>query len=62
LGKTNIAKNLYDAFERRDYAMSLSQTGEFKPLMCHLMPAQGEAKYCNSDDEFQSFVREYMSQ
>ena len=65
-GKTSTSKNLYDAFERREYAEYLwtsradKKYWEVPPLSCQLAPSHGETKYCKSEDEFNAFVAEYM--
>jgi hypothetical protein len=54
--KIYTLKNLYDAFERRDYALFTSGN----PLFCQLLPSFGQTKYCTTQEEFDSFVAEYM--
>jgi hypothetical protein len=67
-GETTTSKNLYDAFERRDYASYLwtTRTGkkywEVSPISCQFGPSYGQTKFCKTEDEFNTFVSEYMQQ
>jgi hypothetical protein len=55
--------NLYDANERRDYGYYQWTTQKGKqPLSCQSVPTYGQMKYCSSEEEFNAFVAEYMSQ
>ena len=51
---------LSDAYERRIYAEYLS--GEVPPITCRLIPSLRQKKYCNSREEFDAFVAEYMEE
>jgi hypothetical protein len=67
-GESSTSINLYDAFERRDYAEYLwtsrpnKKYCEVPPLSCQLIPNYGQTTYCKSQDEFDAFVVEYMNQ
>jgi hypothetical protein len=51
---------LFDAVERRQYAY-LFKWDEPKQLpICTLMPGDGENKACDSHEEFNAFVADYM--
>src|SRR5262245_42037575 len=56
--------NLYDAFdERRDYALFMgSDRNPHKPILCQLLPTNGQITNCNSEEEFNAFVAPYMTQ
>ena len=59
---------LSDAYERRIYASYLGFSHEIKeywevpPITCELIPSLPEKKHCNSSEEFDAFVAEYMEE
>jgi hypothetical protein len=59
-GALNVKKNLYDAFERRDYASYSRTMGFDKALVCQLIPTTAQTSYCGSREEFDAFVAGYM--
>ena len=61
-GVIHTNKNLFDAFERRDYAVYTLTTRADKPLVCQLLPSYGQSKFCATDAEFDEFVAEYMEE
>jgi hypothetical protein len=67
-GEISTSKNLYDAFERRDYAGYLwtskkdKKYWEVPPVSCELTLSYGQTKSCKSEAEFNGFVAEYMEQ
>jgi len=61
-GAIHTNKNLFDAFERRDYAVYTLTSRSPTPLVCQLLPTFGQPVFCKADEEFDAFVAEYMTQ
>jgi hypothetical protein len=68
LNKNVTSINLWDAFERRNYASWLWQPHETKkyweqpPMWCELAPSYKDKKNCTTREEFDAFVAEYMEE
>ena len=67
-GQTSTSVILWDALERRNYAIWLWQTHptkkywEVPPLACELVRNNRDQKNCTSREEFDAFVAEYMEE
>ena len=65
---TGTSINLWDAYERRQYATWLWTSHETKkywdvpPLACEIAPNYREKKNCTTRDEFDVFVAQYMEE
>jgi hypothetical protein len=69
LAKTQtVTVYLSDAYERRIYASYIwyshptKQYWEVAPSTCELIPSLRQKKYCNSREEFDAFVADYMEE
>jgi hypothetical protein len=51
---------LFDAVERRQYAYLFKWNQPGQSPICTLMPGDGEAKTCDTHEEFNAFVANYM--
>jgi hypothetical protein len=51
---------LFDAVERRQYAYLFNWKKPGDLAICTLMPGDGEAKACDTHEEFSAFVANYM--
>ena len=66
--QTGMAANLWDAFERRNYANWLWVSHETKkyweqpPISCELTRSYNDKKFCKTREEFDAFVAEYMEE
>jgi hypothetical protein len=60
------SKNLYDAFEGKEYASYIWSTQKDKkfwevpPLRCKITLPSGQEKTCHSTEEFDELVKQYM--
>jgi hypothetical protein len=67
-GQIAHSANLFDAFERRQYASFLWMTRENRkywevpPIVCALLASFRQQKNCTTREEFDSFVAEYMEE
>jgi hypothetical protein len=64
----NVTVYLTDAYERRIYAnyQWISRPNkkywEVPPSTCELIPSLKEKRHCNSREEFDAFVADYMEE
>ena len=67
-GQPTTAINLWDAFERREYATWLWEAHETKkyweqpPMACELIANYRSKKNCTTREEFDAFVAEFMEE
>jgi hypothetical protein len=65
-GTIITSKNLYDAFEGKEYGSYIWSTQKDKkywevpPLACKVTLPSGQEKVCHSSDEFDELVKQYM--
>ena len=65
-GELIVGKNLFDAFEGRQYGgyAWISQKDkkywEVKPMECWVLSKGGEKQECSSDDEFDKLAKQYL--
>jgi hypothetical protein len=62
-GKIWQNKDLWDAYERKNYAAFMWRSDpakQVKPVECHVFMPTGEKKTCESAEEFDELVKTYM--
>jgi hypothetical protein len=61
-GVETITKILLDAFEGSAYGQYIWFSNKVKPFLCYALLASREKKLCQSKDEFDEMLRNYMGE